>query len=97
MNEKAQIYSDVIYDAQFKQKVSIVYFPLTWQGSFLLFLCWILPINMMEALGIYLFIGVIVYRMLITKKDHEVESLTVFSWAVSFIRWINSNKEKKIC
>lgn len=79
---------EIVYDFQFKQKLHILYFPFMWQGIFLLFLCWLLPLNLMEAGGVYIFLGFIIYRGLIVKKDHEVESIALFQWIISLKRWV---------
>lgn len=92
MNTQAQRFTDVIYDAQFKQKMSIAYFPFTWQGMTLLFFCWLFPLNLMEAGGIFFFVGFIVYRMFIVRKDHEIENVTGLSVVVSFLKWVEKNK-----
>ncbi len=92
MNAQAQNHTDVIYDAQFKQKMSIAYFPFTWQGMTLLFFCWVLPLNLMEAGGIFFFVGFITYRMFIIRKDHEFENVTGLNMVVSFLKWVEKYK-----
>lgn len=86
---------DIVYSSQFKQKIHIAYFPLTWQGLLLLFICWALPLGPMDAGGVYLFFGFVIYRNMIATRDHEVEQLTAFRFVVSFLRWVEKNKEKK--
>lgn len=93
MSKIAAIQNDVIYDLQFKQKLHISYFPLTWQGIILMFFCWLLPLNLMESGGIFLVAGFILYRMAVVKKDHEVESTTVLNALVTFLKWINKSRE----
>lgn len=86
---------DVLYDLQFKQKYHIMYFPLSWQGLLIAIFCWMLPLNMMEAGGVYLLIGFIVYRVFIVRKDFEFESIVVLKTAVDFIHWIKVNRKRK--
>ena len=93
MSKIESIQSDVIYDLQFKQKLHIGFFPFTWQGLTIISLCWLLPLNLMEAGGVFLLFGFITYRVFVVKKDHEEESVTMLNMLVTILRWINKSRE----
>lgn len=93
MSKTAAIKNDVIYDLQFKQKLHIGFFPFTWQGLSIMSLCWLLPLNLMEAGGVFLLSGFITYRVFVVKKDHEEESVTLLNILVTILRWINKSRE----
>ena len=87
--------TDIIYDLQFKQKLHVMFFPFTWQGIVLGLFCFLMPFNVMEAGGFYVFFGYITYRGFVVKKDHEVEAILFFKTAVDFLDWVKKYREVK--
>ena len=84
---------EIVYENQFKQKMYIAYFPFTWQGIVLLLFCYLLPVGLMAAGGIYLLCGFLIYRGFVVKKDHEMESIFVLDILIGFKKWIERNME----
>lgn len=92
---KPDPFYDVIYEAQYRQRIFIGYFPLTWQGVSLAFFCYLLPISFMAQAAWFVGLGAVVYRTMIVTKDYEIERLWVIAFAVSFIQWVEKNSKKR--
>jgi len=87
---------EILYDLQFKQKIYYRYFPFTAEGLFLLGFVSLLPLNLMESGGLYVVLGLIVYRTFTSRREFEVEHIFVFASIIAFISWVaNREREKK--